>query len=91
MVSEELIQVNENVTAVFCAVAMRKMAKPEEGFTEILHHCAGRYGYYDIDELTTELYKVVKNSESECENEMKMQEVQNIIEVFIDEHENMIF
>lgn len=69
IVSEELDQVDENVTAIFCAVAIRKMTKPKDGFVEVLNHCAGRYGYDDIDDLTIDLYKVVKNSLYEPELE----------------------
>ena len=106
--SEELTQVDENVTAVFCAVAIRMLKKHKDGFIEVLNHCAGRYGYDDIDDLIIDLYKVVKNSE--YENELTMcedvkeklekkqkiasevqKDVENLVKVFINEYENMIF
>lgn len=108
VVSEELIQVDEAVTAIFCAVAIQKMTKPEDEFAKVLNECAERYGYKHIDDLVIDLYKVVTNSIYEEEllkyenlkikDEKKrdiakkvQQDVEQIISVFIDEHENMIF
>lgn len=106
--SEELTQVDESVLIAFCGVAIRRITKHEDAFIEILNHCAGKYGYEDIDDLIIDLYKVVKDSQYEeelrkCNNLKELfekkrgitksiqEEVEELVSVFIEEHENMIF
>lgn len=65
VVSEDLTQLDKNTKAAFCAVAIRRMEKPNDTFLEVLNHCAGRYGYDDVSDLLIDLYKVVKNNSYE--------------------------
>lgn len=89
------LEVSYNLKEAFCCLAIKRMHNPEYRFSEILNYCAGRYRYDSVDDLLIELYKFVDNSENysidEKDYEEKLEEIEELIDILINEHEKLIF
>lgn len=92
VINQDLI-IDENITAIFSRTAIRMIMKPDNTFQEVLNHIAGREGYDEVEDLVGDLYKVVKNESDEEEIllDEKEKELQELIEVFVKEHQNLVF
>ena len=81
------LKIDEETTSIVVRLAIRKIMKPEDNFSEVLNHTSGKMGYADAKELLYKTYPVVADIDIKSVIEKVTKDIKNSREKAIKQRE----